>query len=809
MNFREFLQTNVVILDGGMGTLLTERGLASGEKPEVWNLTHPDVIEEIQLAYFMAGSNVVNTNTFGANRLKYEEGELEDIISSAIAIAKRARARSGCPRDKYIALDIGPTGKLLSPLGDLDFEEAVTIFSEVVRLGVKYGVDLITIETMNDAYETKAALLAARECSELPVIVTNSYGSDGKLMTGADPSAMTALLEGMGADAIGVNCTDPDTLSRVVKEMLAVSSTPVVAKPNAGIPRLEGGKTVFDLSEDGFAAAVSSLVSLGVRAVGGCCGTAPAHIEELAGRVKDTKPKEVSDRNLTVISSYTHAVTFSERPILIGERINPTGKPKLKEAIRTLDLSYILTEGINEADSGADVLDVNAGLPDVNEAAILPKLTRELQAILDTPLSIDTSNQEALEAAMRIYNGKPLINSVSGKAESMAAVFPLLKKYGGAVIALTLDEDGIPDTAYGRVKIAKKILAEAAKYGISKKDIIFDPLTLTVSTDTNAANTTLKAVELIKKELGCHTSLGVSNVSFGLPLRDVMNAFFFTSALSRGLSAAIMNPLSLPMMNAYYTYLAIAGLDEGCRNYIGRVKAGELTSPGAPSVKSAGNEAAAQQKTGSDNRLSLADAIVRGLGARARELTRELLAEREPLDIINSEIIPALDKVGVGFESKKVYLPELLMSAEAASAAFDVIKSQKSDSSVSKKVKIVIATVKGDIHDIGKNIVKLLLENYGFTVSDLGRDVFPEKIVEKAKELCADIVGLSALMTTTAPAMAETAKLLKAELPTAKIMVGGAVINEDFAKSIGADYAKDAMSAVRYAEAVEKSINKK
>ncbi len=790
MSFRDFLQTNIVILDGGMGTVLAERGLTPGESPESWNLSHADVISDIHRAYFDAGANVVNTNTFGANRLKYESSELDSIISAAISAAKRARDASIGTQEKFIALDIGPTGKLLSPLGDLGFEEAVSAFSEVVALGVKYGVDLITVETMNDSYETKAALLAVKECSTLPVIVTNSYGADGKLMTGADPSAMVALLEGMGADAIGVNCTAPELLGKVVDELLSVSSTPVVVKPNAGLPKLILGKTVFELEPTPFAEAVSSLLPLGVRAVGGCCGTTPEHIRQLAIAAKSYTPLPIAYKNLTVVSSYTHAVCFGDSPVLIGERINPTGKPRLKEALRNKNISYVLTEGITESDEGAHVLDVNVGLPDVDEKELLLKITQELQAVVDTPLQIDSADPDAMEAALRIYNGKPLINSVSGKRESMEKIFPLAKKYGGAVIALTLDENGIPNTAEERLSIARKILSEAEKYGIGKKDIIFDPLTLTVSTDTEAALTTLRAVELIKNELGCHTSLGVSNVSFGLPDRDCVNASFFTLALSRGLSAAIMNPHSESMMKAWRAYRALSGLDKGCAEYVKAAKSAEKVS--------------STQKPGAT--ITLASAVERGLKAQAAELTRELLLSRAPLDIINRELIPALDRVGIGFENKSVYLPELLMSAEAASAAFDVIKSAKTEKSAPKRTKILIATVKGDIHDIGKNIVKLLLENYGFAVRDLGRDVPEDTVLKEAKAYSADIVGLSALMTTTAPAMERTVKLLRRELPKVRIMVGGAVITDEYAAKIGAEYAKDAMSAVRYAERVEKEL---
>ncbi len=792
MNFKDFLQTNIVILDGGMGTMLEKEGLAPPERPEAWNILHPDIIEKIQLAYFDAGANVVNTNTFGANGLKYGTEELTRIITSAVDIARRAKGRSTADTEKFIALDIGPLGRLLSPIGDLAFEDAVAIFSEVVRIGAEAGADLITIETMNDAYETKAALLAAKEASTLPVIVTNSYGTDGKLMTGASPAAMAALIEGLSADAMGVNCTDPETLKRVIPELLSCASIPVIAKPNAGIPRLVGNKTVFDVDPLAFASLLASLIPLGVRAVGGCCGTTPEHIRELSQAAKAYTPTPISDKGLTVVSSYTHAVAFGKSPLIIGERINPTGKPRFKDALKSRDISYILTEGIKEADEGAHILDVNVGLPEINEGELLPAVIKELQAVTDVPLCIDTSDEYAMEAALRIYNGKPLINSVSGTKESMEKIFPLAKKYGGVIIALTLDEGGIPDTAEERISIAKKILAEAALYGIDKNNIIFDPLTLTVSTDGNAAATTLETLGLIKRELGCYTSLGVSNVSFGLPERDVLNSTFFTLALGAGLSAAIMNPHAERMMSAYRAYRALTGLDTGCAEYISAAKS---------------KDAAGQEKSVST--MTLGEAVERGLSDMARRLTEELISTSLPLDIINRELIPALDRVGVGFEKKTVYLPELLMSAEAASASFGVIKAARTERAEAKSARILIATVKGDIHDIGKNIVKLLLENYGFPVYDLGRDVPPELILERARELSVDIVGLSALMTTTAPEMEKTVKLLTSQLPSVKIMVGGAVITDEYARSIGADYVADAMASVRYAEAVEKELASK
>lgn len=789
MNITEFLKNNIVFLDGGMGTLLQERGLAAGELPERWNLEHPEVIVDIHRAYFDAGSNIVNTNTFGANILKFSAEELDSIVKAAIENARKAAELSVGAQEKFVALDIGPTGKMLKPYGDLDFEDAVKVFAETVKLGVKYGADLIVIETMNDSYETKAALLAAKENPSLPVFVSNAYSDDGKLMTGASPAAMVAMLEGMGADAIGVNCSlGPKALAPVVEEYLKYASVPVILKPNAGLPCSVCGKTHYDVSADEFAAEVAALVKKGVRIAGGCCGTTPEYIKATVEACKGIEPTAIQKKNITCVSSYTHAVIFDEAPILIGERINPTGKKRFKEALKAHDIGYILKEGISEQEKGVHILDVNVGLPDIDEVSMLTEAVCELQAIIDLPLQIDTSNAAAMESALRRYNGKAMINSVNGKQESMDAVFPLAKKYGGLIVALTLDDSGIPSTAEERFEIAKRILAEAEKYGIEKKDLIFDPLAMTISADNNAARETLRAVGMIKRELGCHTSLGVSNVSFGLPNRDVINSNFFALALGRGLSAAIMNPYSAEMMNTYYSYRALAGLDDNCSDFIS-------------SVQSVGTVAQTVAEVKEDFASELQKAIVKGLKDRAAALTESMIAENDPLEIVNGEIIPALDTVGIGFENKTVYLPQLLMSAEAAKSAFEVIKAHMPSGGATDKPPFVIATVKGDIHDIGKNIVKLILENYGYPVCDLGRDVPPDMIVEETVRLHAPIVGLSALMTTTVPAMEETIKQLRAKAPWCKIIVGGAVLNREYAERIGADkYAKDAMEAVRYAE---------
>ena len=788
MNIRDFIKNNIVYLDGGMGTLLQKSGLQPGELPEHWNISHPEVIREIHKNYYDSGSNVVNANTFGANTLKFSMDELDEIICHAVKNADEARKASSGKQEKFIALDVGPTGKLLKPLGDLDFENAVKIFAETIRLGVKYGVDLITIETMNDSYETKAAVLAAKENSDLPIIVTNAYGENGRLMTGANPAVMAAMLEGMGVDAIGANCSlGPKQLMDVMDELLKYCSVPVAFKPNAGLPKSDGKVTYYDVDADEFAQDIKLSVENGVRIVGGCCGTTPEYIKKVCELTRGMKPKEIEKKTYSVCTSYNKAVFFGEKPILIGERINPTGKKRFKQALLENDIGYILQEAVNQQAKGVHVLDVNVGLPGIDEAQMLTTSVCELQCVTDLPLQIDSSDPVAMESALRRYNGKAMINSVNGKEDNMNAIFPLVKKYGGFVVALTLDEKGIPSTVEGRMKIARKILLTAALYGINKKDIIFDPLAMTVSADKMSAVTTLETVKKITEQLGCNTSLGVSNVSFGLPSRELVNAAFFTTAMENGLSAAIMNPYSARMMEAYYSFNVVKGLDDNCMDFINFASQQEVQ----PTVKH-------------ESSLTLKEAIEKGLKEKSSEITTAMLSENAPLDIVNSHVIPALDDVGRRFEEKKLFLPQLLMSAEAAKASFEVIKAaMAADGNSVKKGNIVIATVHGDIHDIGKNIVKLLLENYGYNVIDLGKNVPPETVLNAIIENHAPLVGLSALMTTTVPAMEETVKLVKEKAPWCKTVVGGAVLTQDYADKIGADkYAADAMESVRYAETV-------
>ncbi len=769
-----------IFFDGGTGTCLQSRGLKPGEKPELWSIEKPEIIEELHRAYFEAGANVATTNTFGVNKDKFEN--FAEIISASISCAKKA---AGDYEDRFVAFDMGPTGRMLKPLGDMEFEECVELYAENVKVAAECGADLIIIETMNDCLETKAAVLAAKENSSLPVFVTNVYDGTGKLMTGADPKAMIAMLEGLGVDALGMNCSyGPDKMMDIIGEFKKYSSLPVIVNPNAGLPEIKDGKTVFTLTPDEFAQSMVNLAKGGATILGGCCGTTPEYIGAMVNAVKEIEYIYSQKKNMTLVSSYTHAVEIGAKPVLIGERINPTGKKKLKEAIKDGDMDYILSEGIRQQDKGVHILDVNVGVPGIDEARIMKDTVLSLQAVTDLPLQIDSSDPEAIEGAMRMYAGKPMVNSVNGKKESMDAVLPLVKKYGGVLIALTLDETGIPDTPEGRVEIAYRIINEATKYGIDQKDIVVDPLALTVSSDGRSAIVTLKTIEILNSR-GIHTSLGVSNISFGLPQREIINSAFFTQAMQKGLKCAIMNPFSDAMMNSYYAHNVLCGADEACADYI-----------------SYASEIASIEKTTANTvDITLKDAVVKGLKDAATACCKEALKINEPMDVINEMIIPALNEIGTAFEEGRAYLPQLLMSAEAAGAAFDIVKTKISIADADNGKKLILATVKGDIHDIGKNIVKVVMESYGFTVTDLGRDVEPEAVLRAALDKDCTLVGLSALMTTTVPAMEETVKLIKAHNPHIKVMVGGAVLTDEYARMIGADYyAKDAMDGVRIAQ---------
>ena len=785
MTIREEIGKRILFFDGGMGTLLQEQGLQAGELPETWNLKNPEPIIQIHKAYLAAGADIILANTFGANRFKYGE-DLEKIVTAGVANAKKAVAESG--KKAYVALDIGSTGKLLKPMGTLDFEEAVGVFAEIIRVGEKAGADLILIETMSDTYELKAAVLAAKENSTLPIMATVIFDESKKMLTGASPQVVVSLLEGLGVDALGINCgLGPKQMKEIVKELLKYASIPVIVNPNAGLPRSENGKTVFDVGAEEFAEDMEEIVTMGAWFAGGCCGTTPAHIQAMVEKCKEITPVPIAPKNYTFVTSYSTAVELGGRPVIIGERINPTGKSKFKQALRDHNIDYILEEGVKQEDSGAHILDVNVGLPEIDEAAMMETIVYELQSIMPIPLQIDTTNMEAMERALRIYNGKPMINSVNGKAEIMEQVFPLVKKYGGVVVGLALDEDGIPDTTEGRLAIAEKIYQTGEKYGISRKDIVIDALVMTMSTNNESAKITLDTVKEITAR-GGKTVLGVSNISFVLPQRELINAAFFTMAMNNGLSAGIINPNAKAMRQAYDTFCVLGGYDAQCMNYIENY-----------AVTDAPNAAAKPAAA----KLNLTDSIIKGLKDQAYRATEEELKTKEPMEIINGELVPALDVVGQGFEKGTMFLPQLLMSAEAAKAGFEAIRQyvQSHGEAQEKKATIVIATVKGDIHDIGKNIVKVLLENYGYEVIDLGKDVPPEKIVETVVDKHAPLVGLSALMTTTVVNMEESIKELHKEAPWCKIMVGGAVLTQEYADMIGADfYGKDAMQSVYYAE---------
>lgn len=815
-DIRQEMGKRLLFFDGGMGSLLQKRGLRTGELPETWNLLKPEVLVQIHKEYAEAGADIILANTFGANGLKFEDN-LEEIITAGIANAREGIRQSG--REAYVALDMGPTGKLLKPMGTLEFEDAVKIFADVVKAGVKAGADLILIETMNDLYELKAAMLAAKENSDLPVFATAVFDEKHKMLTGANPMAVVALLEGLHADAIGMNCSlGPKELLPIFKEMAQYASIPLIINPNAGLPRNENGQTVYDVTPEDFARDMAPFVEAGAWFAGGCCGTTPEHIKALVDRCKDMEVKPLTEKDYTIVTSYSQAVTLGDKPVIIGERINPTGKKKFKEALREGNMEYILEEGVKQADSGAHILDVNVGLPEIDEVAMMKRTVYELQSILPLPLQIDTTDPEAMEAALRMYNGKAMVNSVNGKKEVMEQIFPLVQKYGGVVVGLALDEDGIPATAEGRLAIAEKIYKTAESYGISRKDIVIDALTMTMSTDDNSANVTLETVRRIKEQ-GGKTVLGVSNISFGLPQREIITSAFFSLAMSAGLSAGIINPNSAAMRQAYDTYCVLGGFDTQCMGYIEKYAVAPGVAPAATNTGSNGGSSsgsssasggsgqagggAVSSSGGSNGELTLTDCIVKGLKDQSFKATQKELETKEAMAVINEELVPALDIVGKGFEKGTVFLPQLLMSAEAAKAGFEAIKEfmQKNGSVQEKKATIVIATVKGDIHDIGKNIVKVLLENYGYDVVDLGKDVPPETIVDTVVDRHAPLCGLSALMTTTVVNMEETIKQLRKSAPWCKVMVGGAVLTQEYADMIGADfYGKDAMQSVYYAE---------
>ncbi|MCH5184856.1 MAG: homocysteine S-methyltransferase family protein [Oscillospiraceae bacterium] len=794
------LGKELLFFDGAMGSMLQKRGLGGGEIPENLNISSPGLIKDIHREYLLAGCDIITTNTFGANPLKAEfDYPLEDIIKAAVNIARLAADEVG-GKERYVAFDTGPTGKLLEPLGDLSFDDAYSAFAYVCSEAEKAGADIILIETMSDTKEAKAAVLAAKENTSLPVFCTMTFDKNKKTLTGADALIMTSILEGLGADCIGVNCGyGPDVIAEIMKELQDAASIPIMAQPNAGLPAIENGQTVYMVGPDEFADGLFEIAKLGTSVLGGCCGTTPEHIRAAVKKCAGIKPS-VTEKSYSVVTSYSQAVFVGDIPLIVGERINPTGKKKLKEALREGNMSYILEEATAQRDAGAHILDVNVGLPEIDEKEMMVKTITALQSVTNLPLQADSSEPPVIEAALRQYNGKALINSVNGKREVMEAVFPIVKKYGGMIIALTLDEDGIPQTAEGRLRIAEKIVQTAESYGIKRRDIVIDALTLTVSAQQKESAETIKALKMIKEKLGVKTILGVSNISFGLPCREVISSAFFALALGSGLDLCIINPLSDLMMNSYYSYCALAGYDENCEKYIS-VYSNTTVSSSASLVRKA-DETKKRKSLGNEKADRLFDIIVNGLSSLSFEQTDALLAQMQPLDIINNVLVTALDAVGAEFEKGSMFLPQLMKSAETVKNSFEAIKlyMEKSGSNRESRGRILIATVKGDIHDIGKNIVKVLLENYGYDVLDLGKDVAPEVIVDTLKRENIHLCGLSALMTTTVVSMEDTIKAIRAEGLDVRVFVGGAVLTQEYADMIGADfYAKDALASVNYA----------
>ena len=799
MNIIEAIKCGRLYFDGGMGTELIKRGLMSGKGSEPALFEHPDWVVDIHRAYLQAGANIIKTNTFGVNPLKYEN--YAEYINRAVSLARESMAEYP---EAYLALDIGPLGRMIKPLGDLDFKDAVESFAKIIRAAADLAVDLILIETMNDSYETKAAVLAAKENSDLPIFVTNVYDGSGKTLTGSSPEVMACLLEGLGVDAIGANCSfGPREMLTVTERLLNGTNLPIIINPNAGLPKIVGGETVFDESPESFSDVMVKMAEMGVSVLGGCCGTSPAHISATVEKTSVIPLRKNEIKRGASICSSLMRVELNFEPILIGERINPTGKPKLKEALRSGNNSLILSEAIKQEECGICALDVNCGLPEIDEIEKISELVGEIQSVVSVPLQIDSSNPKALEAAMRRCNGVPLVNSVSGTEKSLSAVLPLVKKYGGTVVALAISEEGIAADVEALRRVVSRVCEAAETYGISRERIIFDPLCLSISTDENAYKTRIEMVKYLR-EKGFKSILGVSNISFGMPNREAINSAFFRMALGAGLSAAIINPYSEEMMAAHREFLNVIGNTEALENYQKEAEiAMEKALLDAKMIAEGTLERIGKATTAaSGDKISLKYAIIKGLRQEAERVAKELLLTREPMEIINEEIIPALTLVGDGFDKKEIFLPSLLLSAEAAAAAFETVKTAIPKGKAAAG-KILLATVKGDIHDIGKNIVRVVLESWGFEVCDLGRDVPCEKILAALSCGDFDLVGLSALMTTTLPAMEEAVRAIKNAHPTLKVMVGGAVLNREYADMIGADfYGEDAPAAAKIANLV-------
>ncbi|MDR1465679.1 MAG: homocysteine S-methyltransferase family protein [Oscillospiraceae bacterium] len=798
-----FEKRQPLFFDGAAGTVFQGMGLLPGERPEVWNLTRPEDVAQLHMRYLSAGADILKTNTFGANRLKFPaagEYPLEDVVAAGVRAARKAIVLSGREGGAWAALGIGPTGKLLEPLGDLEFEDAVALYQEVAAAGADAGADLILIETMTDGAEAKAAVLGAKTAApELPVFVTLTFEATGRLLSGGTVAAAAAMLEGLGVAALGVNCgAGPERAALVLPELLAAAHVPVIVNPNAGLPRLEGGQAVFDLTPEEFAARMEDLFGQGAAVLGGCCGTAPDHIAALVSRCKGRMTKQPQGDGRPVVSSAERTVSFGGDVVLIGERINPTGKPALQQALREGNFSRIADEAKAQEQAGVHILDVNVGLPGLDERAVMERTIRLLQGISPLPLQIDSASPAVLEAAMRRYAGCPLVNSVSGKDASMRTVFPLIQKYGGVAVALLLDENGIPATVEDRLAVAQRIYDTAAEYGIPARNLLIDALTLTISAEPQGAAITLETIRQLRARFGSHTVLGVSNISFGLPQRELVNAAFFTMALESGLSAAILNPKSQAMMNVYHSWRLLRGRDPACAAYLDYAAALPQLQPSQGGDRKLPAQAPPPQAQG-----GLRAAIEAGREDTALRMAQRAAEAAPPLEVITREVIPALDAVGKKFGAGTLFLPQLLQSAAAAKAALEVLRAalRRQDAPVQAAGTVLLATVQGDIHDIGKNIVKTMLETYGFAVIDLGKDVPPQRVLDAARAHPGALVGLSALMTTTVPSMERTIRLLRKEVPACRILVGGAVLTREDAERMGADaYCADAMDGVREAK---------
>lgn len=777
IDLKKYTDQDFLFFDGAFGTMLQKNNvLELGENPPVLNITKSGAITDIHNAYADAGSNVITTNTFEANRYKLKDSgySVAEVVEKAVENAKNSRA-------EYVALDIGPTGKLIEPSGDMAFEEAYEIFKEIIEAG--QGADLIILETFSDLLEMKAALLAAKENSDLPVICSMTFTDDGRTFTGTDPETAARTLEALGADAVGVNCSlGPEELIPVVQNITQNVNIPVIVQANAGLPQVEDSQTVYKISPEDYAESVLKMAEAGASIIGGCCGTTPEYIKTVREKLSGTKPKKRVNEKVGVLTSPVKTVHLQGLRT-IGERINPTGKPVLKEALRTHQLDRLYAEGLKQEQEGADILDVNVGLPEIDEEEVLKEVVLKLSALSKLPVQVDSSKPEALEKALRVYPGLASINSVNGSNESLESVLPLAQKYGSTVIGLTLDENGIPDTAEGRFEIAKRIVEEAEKYGIGRERIIIDGLVLTASAQQDQVQTTLDTIRRIREELGVHTTLGISNISFGLPERETFNSVFLAMALNAGVDVPIINPGSKKIRDVLSVYRVIDGEDLNSEEYL---------------KEHTGTEEKPVETTGEGN---LEDFILSGASESAAAKTRELLHEMTPNDIVNQYFVPALTKVGKAFEEGSIFLPQLMQSAGAVQNSFRVLQENQHAEKIVSKGKVLLATVQGDIHDIGKNIVKLMLENYGYTVFDLGSDVDPDRIIETIEKEDIDLVGLSALMTTTVESMQETIERIKALDKDIRIMVGGAVLTENYASMIGADdYGRDAQMSVAIAQ---------